>query len=68
MEFNEKAKIRIQKWIHHNIEHEKDYEEFAIELEKADLKRSAEFIKEMIEYSKKQTQALKNALKAIEDQ
>ena len=29
MEFDEKAKVRIEHWIHHNEHHNEDYEEYA---------------------------------------
>ena len=66
MEFIEKAKVRIEHWIHHNDHHGEEYELFADQLEEAGKKESARFIREMIELSAKSNDCLKNALKALE--
>ncbi len=66
MDFIEKARIRIKRWIEHNMDHEKEYEKFVDELDQAGMNQSAEFIREMIEFSKKQTEALKKALNALD--
>ena len=66
MEFNEKAKIRLEHWIGHNEHHQEDYTQFADELESEGKKASAEFIREMIALTDKSTACLKNALKALE--
>ena len=66
MEFSEKAKIRLERWISHNEHHLEDYVQFAEELENERKKVSAEYIREMITLTDKTTACLKNALKALE--
>jgi len=66
MEFLEKARVRLEHWIHHNEHHGEDYGEFARELDKAGKSQSSEYIKEMIELTRKTTECLKKALKALE--
>ncbi|MBW1914817.1 MAG: hypothetical protein JRI86_07770 [Deltaproteobacteria bacterium] len=65
MEFLEKARIRLEHWIHHNEHHGEDYEEFANELDEAGKGKSSEYIKEMIGLTKKTTECLKKALEAL---
>ena len=66
MDFNEKAKIRIEHWIHHNEHHGEEYEMFAEQLEDAGKTESAEHIREMIRIISKSTDCLKSALNALE--
>ena len=66
MEFIEKAKIRIDHWIHHNEHHNEEYEMFADQLEEAGKSESARCVREMIELTSKSTACLKNALNALE--
>jgi len=66
MDFNEKAKIRIEHWLHHNEHHGEEYEMFAEQLEAAGKGKSAGHIRDMIEIISKSTECLKNALDALE--
>ncbi|MBN2060584.1 MAG: hypothetical protein JW882_09245 [Deltaproteobacteria bacterium] len=66
MDFAEKAKIRIEHWLHHNEHHSEEYEMFAEQLEDAGKQESAGHIREMIEIISKSTKCLKNALNALE--
>jgi hypothetical protein len=66
MEFIEKAKIRIDHWIHHNDHHGEEYEMFADQLEDAGKTESAKCIREMMEMTSKCTDCLKRALDALE--
>ena len=68
METSEKAKIRIEHWIHHNNHHIEDYELFADELEEAGQKESAGYIREMISLTLRSTELLNKALKALGDE
>ncbi|MDB9822507.1 hypothetical protein OAC89_02295 [Deltaproteobacteria bacterium] len=66
MEFVEKAKVRLDHWIHHSDHHNEEYEMFADQLEEAGKTESANYIREMIELTSKCTECLKNALRALE--
>ncbi|RJR26548.1 MAG: hypothetical protein C4582_01660 [Desulfobacteraceae bacterium] len=66
MDFLEKARIRLTHWISHSEQHVKEYEAFSSELEAAGKAEGAGFIKEMAELTRKSTDCLRNALKAIE--
>jgi hypothetical protein len=66
MDFIEKAKMRLDHWIHHSEHHNEEYELFADQLEEAGKKESAAFIREMMDLTLKSTECLRNALKAIE--
>ena len=66
MDFVEKAKIRLDSWIHHNDHHTEEYELFADQLEEAGKGESAQFVREMIELSKKSTDCLRSALKKLQ--
>ena len=65
MEFSEKAKVRIEHWIHHNEHHNEDYEEFAKQLEGVGKSESAACIREMIDLTLKSTDCLKKALDTL---
>ena len=65
MDSIEKAKIRLESWIHHNEHHGEEYELFADQLEEAGKGESANYIREMIELSSKSTELLKKALNAL---
>ena len=65
MEFIEKAKIRLDHWKHHNDHHNEDYEAFADELEGAEKKESAKYIREMVEFTKKSTECLEKAIEYL---
>ncbi len=66
MDFIEKARIRIEHWIKHNEDHLQEYEVFAEQLEEAGKKGSSEYVREMIELTKKSNECLRNALKTLE--
>ena len=66
MDFLEKAKIRMEHWISHADQHQKEYEIFMRELEEANKRKSAEYIREMIGITAKTTDCLRNAVKALE--
>ena len=65
MEFQEKAKIRIEHWISHSDQHQEDYEKFADELEQAGKAESAKSIREMAALEAKSTECLRKALAAL---
>ena len=65
MDFIEKAKLRLDHWIHHNDHHGEEYELFADQLEQAGMGESAEYVREMIVLSAKSTDCLKKALNAL---
>ena len=66
MEFLEKARIRLDSWIHHNEHHTEEYELFADQLEEAGMAESAGYIREMVQLTSKSTGCLKKALKSLE--
>jgi len=66
MDFIEKARIRIEHWIKHNEDHLQEYEVFGEQLEEAGKKGSSEYVREMIELTKKSNECLRNALKTLE--
>jgi hypothetical protein len=65
MEFDEKAKIRIEHWLKHTADHLKEYEQFADELENAGNADSAQHIREMAVLTAKSTDCLDNALLSL---
>jgi hypothetical protein len=65
MEFVEKAKIMLERWIHHNDHHQEEYETFADLLNEAGKAESARYVREMTELSAKSTECLKKARKAL---
>ena len=66
MEFIEKAKLRLDHWIHHSDHHNEEYEMFADQLEEAGKMESAGYIREMMGLTSKSVECLRNALKALE--
>jgi predicted patatin/cPLA2 family phospholipase len=66
MDFLEKAKVRLEHWIHHNEHHSEEYEMFAEQMEEAGQKKASEYIREMIALTSKSTECLRKALQAIE--
>jgi hypothetical protein len=64
-EQTEKARIRLEHWIHHNEHHCEEYEMFADQLEETGKNESAKHIRKMIELTVKSTDCMKNALKAL---
>ena len=65
MDVMEKAKIRLDHWIHHSDHHNEEYEMFADQLEEAGKSESAQYIREMIDLTSKSVECLKKALKAL---
>lgn len=65
MESIEKAKIRLDHWIHHNDHHIEEYELFADQLEDAGKSASARYVREMIDLTYKCTECLKNAIEKL---
>jgi hypothetical protein len=65
MEFVEKAKIMLERWINHNDHHKEEYESFADLLEEAGKAESARYVREMTALSTRSTECLKKALKAL---
>ena len=66
MDFEEKAKIRLESWITHNDHHEEEYELLAEQLESVGMEESAGHMREMIEFTAKGTESLRKALIALE--
>jgi hypothetical protein len=65
MEFIEKAKIRLEHWIHHSDDHHQEYMSFAKELEEAGKIESARHLKDMIALTSRSTECLKKAMRAL---
>ena len=65
MEFVERAKIMLERWISHNDHHQQEYETFADLLEEAGKTESARYVREMTELSTRSTACLRKALKAL---
>jgi hypothetical protein len=66
MEFAEKSKIILDRWISHSDHHLEEYEGFADELEGAGKAESAKAVREMAELTSKGAECLKRALKALD--
>ena len=66
MEFVEKSKIILDRWISHSDHHLEEYEVFADELEEVGKLESAEAVREMAELTSKGAECLKRALKALD--
>jgi len=62
MEFLEKAKIRLEHWMKHNEEHQKEYLEFADQPEEAGKKVASDSIREMAQLENQSNQCLQKAL------
>ena len=65
MEFQEKAKIRMEHWLSHSEHHITEYGHFAEEMENAGLKTSAGHLREMIALMVKGNDCLREALSAL---
>ena len=65
MEFVEKAKIMLERWIDHSDHHQEEYGAFADQLEEVGKAESARYVREMTELTSKSTACLKKALKAL---
>ena len=66
MEFAEKSRIILERWISHSDHHLEEYEAFAEELEGAGKVESAKAVREMAKLTSKSTDCLKRALKALD--
>jgi len=58
MDLIEKARILIANWIDHGSHHQREYEDFAKQLEKAGKKASAEYIRSMAALTDKGVECL----------
>jgi len=67
MDVIEKAKIRLEHWLEHNLQHINEYQEFIKVLKEAGKEKSARYMEEMVQYIVKSNESLKNALKALEE-
>jgi hypothetical protein len=65
MEFEEKAKIRMEHWLKHTADHMEEYATFAAELEDAGKADSARHIREMARLVSESTECLDHALSAL---
>lgn len=65
MDFVEKARVRLNHWIAHNEGHQEEYEKFAVQLEEAGKRASAQQIREMVALSKRSEECLRKALSAL---
>ncbi len=66
MEFVEKSRIILERWISHSDHHLEEYAAFANELEGAGKMESANAVREMAELTSKSSECLKRALKALD--
>jgi hypothetical protein len=67
MDFVDKARVRLERWITHNDDHQSEYQTFADQLEGAGKKESAKYIREMIQLSAKSNDCLRRALEALKN-
>jgi hypothetical protein len=67
MDFVEKARLRMERWLSHNDHHDEEYSSFADQLNAAGQTKSAEFIREMMQFSTKSNQFLQKALESLQD-
>jgi hypothetical protein len=65
MDFIDKARIRLEHWIHHSEDHSQEYVSLAEELEEAGKIESARLLRDMISLSTRSTECLKKAMKAL---
>lgn len=66
MEFVEKSRIILERWISHSDHHLEEYEAFADELKGAGKVESAKAVREMAALTSKSTECLRRALKALD--
>jgi len=66
MEFIEKAKVRLDRLIHHSDHHIEEYQMLAEQLEEAGEDESAGYIREMMDLNSKGVKCLKKARKALD--
>jgi hypothetical protein len=65
MKTAEKARKRLEHWITHNDHHEREYLEFAEDLEGAGFKTAAAEIRRMMDFNAKSNDCLRKALAAL---
>jgi len=65
MDFQQKAKIRIERWLEHSHHHIEEYEAFARELEREGKKEAADRIRDMIRLTGEADHKLKEVLELI---
>jgi hypothetical protein len=65
MEFEEKAKIRLEHWLRHNRSHLDEYRRFAGELEAAGKTASSKAVEEMVELTEQALVSLEEALRSL---
>jgi hypothetical protein len=65
MKFVEKARIRMEHWVRHNLDHLEDYEAFAGELESAGKTECAWHIRAMGDLLSQSNDHLKEALRYL---
>jgi hypothetical protein len=65
MNFDEKARVRIEHWIHHNLDHLADYQAFASELEAAGKAECAWHVRAMGSLLSQSNDHLKEALRYL---
>ena len=65
MDFNEKAKIRIEHWLSHSESHISEYQEFVQQLEKEGKQDCADHIRQMISHTEKGNEYLRMSIKAL---
>lgn len=65
MDALERARLRLEEWIHHSQHHKEDYERLAQELEALGKSESASSVRRMVELTSQGTESLKRALEAL---
>jgi len=65
MDFEEKAKIRIEHWMDHSEDHVKEYERFAEELENKGKIKTAQHIRAIASMTAKSHEHLKSAMRTL---
>lgn len=65
MDAIQKAKVRLEEWIHHSGHHMGDYEKLALELEALGKKESACQIRKAVDLAFQGAEHLKKALEAL---
>ncbi len=66
MDFEEKARIRMEHWLSHGRSHLEEYRNFARELETAGKGASAAALEEMAQLTEQGLKSLQNALEALD--
>jgi len=65
MEAIEKARVRIEEWIHHLSHHMEDYQKLASELETLGKRESASQIRQAVDLTSQGAEHLEKALEAL---